>query len=266
MPLSKTPHLQLLLSCSAAAAEDCVCSGQLPVWLRGAVWRWSRARLIKSIYMLLYNDERDTIKTHCLLISSPLIRRFYLSSPEWCAMGPGGRHPDTYQYVYPHLYTPHTDTVSHLFFLLVLHPGSVLDFLFSPFVSESEETSLSVSAFSLLCACRHTHTHTNTVRAQTHKHLHPQRQTHTQPAFCCCDGSELSKHPCFLSLSLTKAAWLSLSMQVHRDCCLSTLTLSFFLPPFFPLSLTFVYLSILISLSLSFTHVLLSFAYTGIYI
>lgn len=128
----------------------------------------------------------------------------------------GGRPPDTYQYAYPPLYTPHAD-------LLPTCPSFRLcaRLFFSSFVSESEETSLSVSAFSLLCVYRHTHT----VRAQTHKHLHPQTRTH--PAFCCYDGSELSKHPRFLSLSLTKAARLSLSMQVHGDCCLSTLFLSF---------------------------------------
>ncbi len=92
-------------------------------------------------------------------------------------MGPGGRRPDTYQYVYPHSYTPHTDTVSHLF-LLVLHPGSVLDFLFPPFVSESEETSLSVSAFSLLWADRHTHTHKYSTCTDTQTPAPTETDTH----------------------------------------------------------------------------------------
>ena len=128
------------------------------------------------------------------------------------------------------------------FFLLVLHRGSVLDFPFPP-LSLNQKKRHCLSLPLVFCVHIHTHTcthtHTNTERAQTHKHLHPQRHahthTHTQPAFCCCDGSELSKHPRFLSLSLTKAAWLSLSMQVLRDCCLSALTplsLSVLLPSF----------------------------------
>lgn len=179
----------------------------------------------------------NTVKTiwrHWPLINRPLIRRFHLSWPEWCMMGPGGRRPDTYQYVYPHLYTPHTDTVSHLFFLLVLHRGSVLDFPFPP-LSLNQKKRHCLSLPLVFCVRADTHTH-----AQTHTHAHKystctdtqtpaptETRTHTQPAFCCCDGSELSKHPRFLSLSLTKAAWLSLSMQVLRDCCLSALTLSF---------------------------------------
>ena len=132
---------------------------------------------------------------------------------------------------------------SFFFFFFFACPSSRLcaRLPFSPFVSESEETSLSVSAFSLLCAHTHTHVHTHAHKyrtctdTQTPAPTETRTHTHTQPAFCCCDGSELSKHPRFLSLSLTKAAWLSLSMQVLRDCCLSALTplsLSVLLPSF----------------------------------
>lgn len=132
------------------------------------------------------------------------------------------------------IYTTHRYSLTSFFFAC---PSSRLcaRLPFSPFVSESEETSLSVSAFSLLCARRHTHTradthtHTNTVRAQTHKHLHPQRHAHTlslpsaavmapscqnilafspslsqrQPDWACrCRFSETAVYPPSLSLSV----------------------------------------------------------------
>lgn len=91
------------------------------------------------------------------------------SNKDGLMMEHGGRPPDTYQYAYPPLYTLHAD-------LLLTCPSFRLcaRLLFSSFVSESEETSLSVSAFSLLCVYRHTHIqyvhrHTNTC---THRHAH----------------------------------------------------------------------------------------------
>lgn len=149
-----------------------------------------------------------------------------------CTMGHNGRSTNLYVYTHTQTYTHTTHTHS---FTCPPSTGSVRDspFFFLFFVSESEETSVSVSTSSLLvgvcvCVCRrtqpHTLTHTHRVRAQTHKHLHPPTHRHTHAAFCCCDGSELSKHPRFHSLSLTKAAWLSLSTQVHRDCCLPFLS------------------------------------------
>lgn len=210
----------------------------------------------------------NTVKTiwrHWPLINRPLIRRFHLSWPEWCMMGPGGRRPDTYQYVYPHLYTPHTDTVSHLFFfLLVLHRGSVLDFPFPP-LSLNQKKRHCLSLPLVFCVHADTHTHTRAHKystcTDTQTPAPTETRTHTQPAFCCCDGSELSKHPRFLSLSLTKAAWLSLSMQVLRDCLSirpHSLFLSFSLL-FVSLSPTFVHLVILPTLSRSLAALSLTF-------
>lgn len=81
----------------------------------------------------------------------------------------------------------------------------------------------------------HIHRHTSTVRAQIRNHLHPQRlkHTHTQPHThthrlpSAAVMAPSCQNTLAFSPSLTKAAWLSLSMQVHRDCCLSTLILSF---------------------------------------
>lgn len=183
-------NLQLLLSCSVVTPEDCLFRAAPSVTVQRCVkvkqgQGWQR---FYTSSVFIYNDGRErewwekvkipiTIWTHCLLISSPLMRRFYLSKPEWCMMGPGGRRPDRYQYAYPHFYTPHTQIQS--LFLFVLHPGSLLDFLFSLFVSESEETSLSVSAFSLLCACTQTHTQIQYVHRHTNTCTHRDRHAHT---------------------------------------------------------------------------------------
>ena len=58
---------------------------------------------------------------------------------------------------------------SFFFFFFFACPSSRLcaRLPFSPFVSESEETSLSVSAFSLLCAHTHTHVHTHAHKYRT---------------------------------------------------------------------------------------------------
>lgn len=110
-------------------------------------------------------------------------------------------------------------------------------FLSPLFVSESEETSLSVSAFSLSCACTHTHTPTHQYSTctdtqppaptETKTHTHTQSHTHTHRLPSAAVMAPSCQNTLAFSPSLTKAAWLSLSMQVHRDCCLSTLILSF---------------------------------------
>lgn len=141
-------------------------------------------------------------------------------------------------------HTPHTRS-----FTCPPSTGSVQDSPFFSFLCLRIRRNVSVclylqSSGGCVCADVHNHTHSLThtqslctdtqtpapTHTQTHTHT---TQTHTHAAFCCCDGSELSKHPRFHSLSLTKAARLSLSTQVHRDCCLPFLS---FLSSYSPLS------------------------------
>lgn len=147
------------------------------------------------------------------------------------------RLPDTYQYVYSIWYTPHTDTAPDLLkkmYLSFIQP-LCYTFLFPLFVSESEETSLSVSAFSLSCACTHTHTPTHQYStctdtqppAPTETKTHTYTTTHTRiDCLLLLWWLRAVKTPLLsLPLSPKQLDWACLCR--FRDCCLSTLILSF---------------------------------------
>lgn len=139
---------------------------------------------------------------------------------------------------------------------------------FSPFVSESEETSLSVSAFSLLCARRHTHTradtHTRTQIQYVHRHTNTctHRDTHTHSACLLLLWWLRAVKTSSLSLPLSHKGSLTELVDAGSQRLLSirphSLFLSFSLL-FVSLSPTFVHLVILLTLSRSLAALSLTF-------
>lgn len=165
-----------------------------------------------------------------LLINNPLMRGFGLVAGFL-----------THINMYTHTDTHHTQTQPQIFLkkYIFICPSSSLcaRLSFSPSLSLNQKKRHCLSLPLVFCvhARIHIHRHTSTVRAQIRNHLHPQRLkhthtytiTHTHRLPSAAVMAPSCQNTLAFSPSLTKAAWLSLSMQVHRDCCLSTLILSF---------------------------------------